>query len=263
LLSSCEVPSAGQPAGSPADPELEAGAGGILTEDLTSRGRTIRIYPSDAKKGYEMTNGTGSEVVVRFVPDDSVPAGTDLSGIETIVCELVSMEVWDEYSTGYSFNDAFLCVTDETGTARFNRPTEICLLDVEYNTLPNGVGVRGAIAANLKAEDTVREYTLTASGAAQLCLGNHTDDVQIELLGEDGVGVFAAYTYTPVYTRRASASDVVEISGTVKVGGMELEVFETMDLSGEEEYDKLKMLERIDLVTREEQKLLDSFNHHF
>lgn len=261
-LTSCGEPTSSQPAVSPAFPEVNPGDGGVLTTDLIVSSRTIEYPFAASKPAFVPARQEGSEFVLRLCPDDSVPAGTDLSGIEVWVYDMVELLATHSDIQQYAGGDVRRYVTDAAGEVRFLRGDNAINLDVKIDALPAGIGANLLFGFYDPDENCV-DCILSVPHSAQISVGSQLHDIGIELINEDGEFVYAAYSYTPIYTRRASAPDQVEVSGVVKCGELELPVFHTVDLSGEDEYYKLKKLEQIGLVTGQEQELLDSFGPYF
>jgi len=261
-LTSCGLPTSDQPAGSPAFPEVNPGDGGVLTTDLTVTGAVRKSRVRSAPK-FERPRQEGSEFVLRISPDETVPADTDLSGIEVWVYNMVMRPTSSSYAK--EFDSAGVChyFTDELGEIHILREEDMYIsVDLQIDTFPEGMGIK-QYGSLYDPEENSAGYILAEPHSVEVHVGSRLDDVQIGLLDASGEYMQAEYSYKPIYTRRASAPDQVEISGVVKCGDLELPVFHTVDLSGEEEYYKLKKLEEVGLVTEQEQELLNSFGPYF
>ena len=261
-LTSCGLPTSNQPAVSPAFPEVEPGDGGVLTTDLTVTGAVrkslVRAVPKFDRPGTQ-----GSEFVLRIVPDETVPADIDLSGIEVWVYNMVMRPTSSSYAKEFDSTGVCRYFTDALGEIHIFREEGMYIsIDLQIDTFPEGMGIK-QYGSLYYPEENSADYIFTEPHGVEVNVGNHLEDIQISLLDAGGEYMQAEYSYTPIYTRRASAPDQVEVSGVVTCGDQELPVFHLVDLSEEEEYYKLKNLERIGLVTKQEQELLDSFGPYF
>ena len=256
-LVGCGPTGSAQPAGSPAFPELNPGDGGVLTNDLIAEG-AIRTSFVRSEPDFSKPKQEGNEFVLRFCPDESVPTGTGLSGIEVWVYNMVMRPTSSDYAKEFDSTGVCRYFTDTQGEIHIFREDGMYIsIHLQIDTFPEGVGVKQYGILFDPDEDSA-DYIISVPHSAEI-LVNRLDDIQVSLLDVCGEYTQAEYSYKTVYTRRALAPDQVEISGVVKCGELELPVLHVVDLSGEEEYYKLKDLERVGLVTRQEQKLLDSF----
>ena len=261
-LVSCGQPMSNQPAGSPAFPEVNPGDGGVLTTDLTVIGAVRKSLVRSAPK-FDRPGTQGSEFVLRIVPDKTVPAGIDLSGIEVWVYNMVMRPTSSSYAKEFDSTGVCRYFTDALGEIHIFREEGMYIsIDLQIDTFPEGMGIK-QYGSLYDPEENSANYILAEPHSVEINVGNRLDNIQISLLDAGGEYMQAEYSYTPIYTRRASAPNQVEISGVVKCGNLELPVFHMVDLSGEDEYYKLKDLEQIRLVTRQEQELLDSFGPYF
>lgn len=169
---------------------------------------TSNVYAVDALNEATFT-GT-------IIVDEETAEPLNLGEIEVKVYQSSPIEV-DESYTIYGDEYAFSVYPDENGVFEFDRPSSVFSLTVDVNSLPEGYGIDHHTSMYLP-EIRSDTFALSAVNRAEVV----TDNLKypsIVLFNGDGEEVYAPYEFTPTYQMDSQNDNIVEVSGTVNLGG--------------------------------------------
>lgn len=169
---------------------------------------TSNVYAVDALNEATFT-GT-------IIVDEETAEPLNLGEIEVKVYQSSPIEV-DESYTIYGDEYAFSVYPDENGVFEFDRPSSVFSLTVDVNSLPEGYGIDHHTSMYLP-EIRSDTFALSAVNRAEVV----TDNLKypsIMLFNGDGEEVYAPYEFTPTYQMDSQNDNIVEVSGTVNLGG--------------------------------------------
>ena len=212
-----------------------------------------------ACQGEPVSPAEEPDVTVRVYLDDSLPEPLDLAGVRLSLYQLEPSESGKDY-VQYSSVQAGSIQLDSSGTAEFASPSDPFSMDLEADTLPEGVGADQITGIYYVSQGEVT-YTLSAVAGAELEAVD-LDNPQITLYNSSGRPVYASYHFAPQYQLDPQDSDLVWVTGEVQTGPLVLPVEERVDLSDWDELSRASALYRVGLIPRREyEEALERWNH--